>query len=129
MLPLIIFQLVTTSLKYGLNSSSSPGFAGLGLMLCGPFGKPHEGREMAKAAELIFEKPGMRSSAIYTIFVTQSFCYHWTSPLHDTIAPLLEGYQVGLELGDNDRACWCLIGRSYHLYFIGMELDSLQKEL
>eukprot|EP00985_Skeletonema_marinoi_P002786 scaffold1149_cov173-Skeletonema_marinoi.AAC.6 len=129
MLPLIIFQLVTTSLKYGLNSSSSPGFAGLGLMLCGPFGKPHEGREMAKAAELIFEKPGMRSSAIYTIFVTQSFCYHWTSPLQDTIAPLLEGYQVGLELGDNDRACWCLIGRSYHLYFIGMELDSLQKEL
>jgi len=63
MLPLIIFQLVTTSLKHGLNSRSSPEFAGLGTLLCGPFGKPHEGLEMAKAAELIVEKPGIRRNA------------------------------------------------------------------
>eukprot|EP00984_Skeletonema_dohrnii_P034357 scaffold33538_cov179-Skeletonema_dohrnii-CCMP3373.AAC.2 len=129
MLPLIIFQLVTTSLKHGLNSSSPPGFAALGLLLCGPFNKPHEGREMARAAELILEKPGMRSSATYTKFLTQSFCYHWTSPLQDTIEPLLEGYQRGVEIGDNDRACYCLGGRSYNLFYVGRALDSIQKEL
>eukprot|EP00984_Skeletonema_dohrnii_P035049 scaffold34601_cov142-Skeletonema_dohrnii-CCMP3373.AAC.5 len=48
MLPLVIFQTVTTSLKHGLSPSSSSGFALLGMMLCGPFGKPHEGREMAR---------------------------------------------------------------------------------
>eukprot|EP00984_Skeletonema_dohrnii_P000214 scaffold65_cov186-Skeletonema_dohrnii-CCMP3373.AAC.3 len=129
MLPLIIFQSVTTTLKHGLNSSSSPGFAGLGLLLCGPFGKPHEGREMARAAELILEKPGMNCSATYTKFLTQSFCYHWTSPLQDTIEPLLEGYQGGLEIGDTDRACWCFGGRMYCLFFAGRSLDSIQKEL
>eukprot|EP00985_Skeletonema_marinoi_P013694 scaffold6844_cov75-Skeletonema_marinoi.AAC.3 len=129
MLPLIIFQLVTTSLKHGLNSSSSSGFAGLGLLLCGPLAKPHEGREMARAAELILEKPGMRSSATYTKFLTQSFCYHWTSPLQDTIEPLLEGYQAGIEIGDNDRACYCLVGRGYNLFYVGRALDSIQKEL
>eukprot|EP00985_Skeletonema_marinoi_P020607 scaffold12312_cov106-Skeletonema_marinoi.AAC.1 len=129
MLPLVIFQLVTTSLKHGLNSSSSPAFARLGMLLCGPFGKPHEGLEMAKAAELILERPGMRSSTSNTIFVTQSFCYHWTSPLQDTIEPLLKGYQVGLEIGDTDRACSCLVGRVYFLYFISRSLDSIQKEL
>eukprot|EP00984_Skeletonema_dohrnii_P003657 scaffold1255_cov225-Skeletonema_dohrnii-CCMP3373.AAC.2 len=129
MFPLIIFQMVTTSLKHGLSSSSSPAFARLGMLLCGPFGKPHEGREMAKAAELILEKPGMRSSAIRTVFITQSFCYHWTSPLQDTIAPLLEGYQIGLEIGDTSSACWCLVCRIHYLCCVGRSLDCIQKEL
>eukprot|EP00985_Skeletonema_marinoi_P029474 scaffold27964_cov133-Skeletonema_marinoi.AAC.1 len=129
MLPLINFQSVTTSLKHGLSPSSSGAFAGLGMLLCGPFGKPHEGREMAKAAELILERPGMRSSTVNTIFGVQCFCYHWTSPLQDTIEPLLKGYQAGLEIGDTDRACSCLVGRVYFLYFISRSLDSIQKEL
>ncbi|KAK1740394.1 putative AAA ATPase [Skeletonema marinoi] len=129
MLPLIIFQSVTTSLKHGLSSSSPSGFAGLGMLLCGPFGKPHEGREMAKAAELILQKPGMRSRAVYTVFITQTFCYHWTSPLQDTIEPLLECYQIGLEIGDTDSACYCLLTRSYFRFFVGRALDSIQKEL
>ncbi len=131
MLPLIIFQGVTTALKHGIGSTSSSYFAGLGMLLCGPFGKPHEGLEMAKAAELIIEMRGklFQSGAVYTLFRTQGLCYHWTSPLQDTLAPLLKGYQVGLETGDNERAIWCLIIRSYHLYFIGRPLDSIQKEL
>ena len=52
-LPLIIFQGITISLKHGLNCSSSNDFAVLGMLLCGLFGKPHGGIEMAKAAELI----------------------------------------------------------------------------
>eukprot|EP00984_Skeletonema_dohrnii_P002037 scaffold682_cov105-Skeletonema_dohrnii-CCMP3373.AAC.7 len=129
MLPLVIFQSVTTSLKHGLSPTSSPAFARLGMLLCGPFGKPHEGREMAKAAELILERPGMRSSTSNTIFVTQTFCHHWTSPLQDTIAQLLKGYQVGLEIGDTVKACFCLVGRMYYLFFTGRTLDSIQQEL
>ena len=129
MLPLIIFQGVTNSLKYGLDSTSSSYFAGLGMLLCGPFGKPQEGLEMAKAAELILEKTGMRSSAANTVYLTQTFCYHWVSPLQETIAPLLNGYQIGLETGENERAGFCLANRSFHLFFIGRPLDSIQKEL
>eukprot|EP00985_Skeletonema_marinoi_P033211 scaffold40730_cov139-Skeletonema_marinoi.AAC.1 len=71
----------------------------------------------------------MRSSTSNTIFVTQTFCYHWTSPLQDTIEPLLKGYQVGLEIGDTVKACYCLVGRMYYLFFTGRTLDSIQKEL
>eukprot|EP00984_Skeletonema_dohrnii_P024624 scaffold13772_cov154-Skeletonema_dohrnii-CCMP3373.AAC.5 len=129
MLPLVIFPMVTTSLKHGLSPSSTVAFAALALLLCGRFGKPHEGCEMAKAAELILERPGMRRSTSNTIFVTHTFCYHWTSPLQDNIAPLLTGYQAGLEFGDNVFACWCLLGRCYRLFFIGRSLCSIQKEL
>ncbi len=131
MLPLIVFQGVTTALKHGIGSTSSSYFAGLGMLLCGPFGKPPEGLEMAKAAELIIEMRGklFQRGAVYTLFRTQGLCYHWTSPLQDTISPLLKGYQVGLETGDNERAIWCLLIRSYHLFFIGRPLESIQKEL
>jgi len=129
MLPLIIFLLVTTSLKHGLNPSSCDAFAGLGLLLCGPLGNPQKGREMAKAAELILAKPGMRRINSKTIFTVESFCYHWTAPLQDTIAPLLKGFQEGLEIGDTDSACSCLVARKYYLYYIGRSLDSIQHEL
>jgi hypothetical protein len=124
-----VFLGVTTSLKHGLNPSSPGAFAGLGLLLCGPFGTPQKGREMAKAAELILAKPGMRSSTSLTMFLTQSFCYNWTAPLHNTIAPLLKGFQEGLEIGDTENACSCLFIRSSYLYFIGRTLDSIQHEL
>jgi len=129
MLPLIIFLMVTTTLKHGLNPTSCDAFARLGLLLCGPFGKPHEGREMAKAAELILEQPGMHRITSKTIFVTQCFCFHWTAPLHDTIAPLLKGCEEGLATGDTDSACYCLVARSFNLYFVGRPLDSTQQEL
>ena len=129
MLPLIIFLMVTTTLKHGLNPTSCDAFARLGLLLCGPFGKPHEGREMAKAAELILKQPGMHRITSKTIFVTQCFCFHWTAPLHDTIAPLLKGCEEGLAAGDTDSACYCLVARSFNLYFVGRPLDSTQQEL
>ena len=64
-----------------------------------------------------------------TICITQSFCYHWTAPLHVTIAPLLKGFQEGLEIGDTGAACSCLVIRIECLYFIGRSLDSIQHEL
>jgi len=121
MLPLIIFQGVTTALKHGLSPSSSPTFAGLGMLFCGPLCKPQHAHKMAKAAELILAKSGTRSSVAHTntIFLTHTYCHHWISPIQDSIAPLLEGYQVGLEIGDTDRACFCLVVRSYRIYFMG----------
>eukprot|EP00984_Skeletonema_dohrnii_P035048 scaffold34601_cov142-Skeletonema_dohrnii-CCMP3373.AAC.4 len=65
----------------------------------------------------------------YTTFLTHTYCHHWTSPLHDTIEPLLKGYQVGFEVGDTDSACFCLASRMYNLFFIGRSLDNIQKEL
>ena len=29
---------------------------------------------------------------------------HWIAPVQDTLAPLLEGYQIGLRTGDNENA-------------------------
>jgi hypothetical protein len=44
-----------TSLIYGINASTCDAFTGFGVILCGGFGKIQQGREMAKAVELIIE--------------------------------------------------------------------------
>ena len=62
---------------------------------------------MGKAAELIVAKPGMSRTKSLTIFAVQGFIYHWTSSLQATLDPLLEGYRIGLDIGDNECAGLC----------------------
>ena len=68
---------------------------------------PQRGREMGKAAELIAAKPGMLQKQCRTIFAVHGFIYHWTSSLQATLNPLLQGYRIGLDIGDDECAGWC----------------------
>ena len=129
MVPINVFLMVKATLKHGLNPSSCFAFVCMGALLCGPFGKPHLGREMARAAELILQQPGMRQVTPKTTLVAHTFCYFWTSPLQDTIAPLLSVCKNGLAIGDSNSACNSLAARCYHLYFIGRSLENIQQEL
>lgn len=113
--PLIVFHLVRTSIKHGINSSSCDAFATFGLLLCGLFGKPEQGREMGKAVELLLAKPGMKGKQSKARYHCEAFINHWTAPIQGTLAPYLAGYQSGLELGDVESACFCLTFRAVHL--------------
>lgn len=97
--------------------------------LSAAFGKFDEGREMAKAVQLLLDKPGMQHKKSFAIFVLETFVYHWTSPLQGTLAPLLVGYQSGLETGDVERAGLNLVARSSTLWYSGRNLEGLQVEL
>ena len=70
MFPLIVFELLKASLKYGINSSSANAFACFGLILCA-FGKLQEGQEMSKAVKLILAKYGMSHMLSRCAFVCE----------------------------------------------------------
>ena len=67
--PLLIFAMVRASLEFGIDANSCDAFGGYGVILCGAFGKFQEDKKMARAVELMLEKPGdyarMKSAAIY----------------------------------------------------------------
>lgn len=109
MFSLLVFLLMETSLRYGINASSCDAFTGFGVILCGGFGKVQKGREMAKAAELIMSTPEMKRCKSRSIFVCEGLINHWTKPLKETLAPLLEGYRVGLDSGDGQSAGICQV--------------------
>jgi len=99
--PLIVYLNVKETIEYGINPATScNAFLGYGILLCGVFGDPQRGQEMALASALILAKDPLPKVESRCTFIVQGCISHWTSPLKDTIAPLLKGYQMGLEYGD-----------------------------
>eukprot|EP00578_Thalassiosira_sp_NH16_P023676 CAMPEP_0181082736 /NCGR_PEP_ID=MMETSP1071-20121207/3781_1 /TAXON_ID=35127 /ORGANISM="Thalassiosira sp., Strain NH16" /LENGTH=743 /DNA_ID=CAMNT_0023164343 /DNA_START=105 /DNA_END=2336 /DNA_ORIENTATION=+ len=123
MFALLVFLLMDTSLKYGINASSCDAFTGFGVILCGGFGKPQRGKEMAKVAELILAKPGMKRMTSRSVFVCEGLISHWTKPLRETLEPLLEAYKVGLECGDGQSAGICQSLHVTHSFYCGLPLE------
>lgn len=125
MFPLLIFEITNTSLDHGINASTCDAFTTFGILLSGPFGKPQQGREMAKAAELILStKPGASRMKSRSANVIEGFINHWTIPLRDTLTPLLEGYQHGRDSGDFESAKLCLGFRVMHTFHAGYALNT-----
>lgn len=102
-IPLVTFLLVRTSIKYGIDTSSCSAFGGFGAILI-LMQKFDRARDMAKAMELMLDDPDMIKVQSKVIFVSETYIYHWTSPIQGTLSPLLSGYQRGLEVGDVETA-------------------------
>ena len=106
MFPLISFRCVQDTIKHGVNRSSCDGLVTFGVLNSGVFGDPKKGREMGRAGELISDKPELKRMKSRVLFHVHGINYHNTSPLQGTLRPMLEGYQVGLQTGDTESACW-----------------------
>lgn len=124
---MIVFALVRASLKHGTNSASFVAFGGYGIIL-NNLGKLQEGREMARTVELLLAKPKMARMKSKSIFICEGMINHWTAPIQGTLAPLLQGYQTGLQSGDLESAALSLRFRVMALYYSGRQLDSLLVE-
>lgn len=59
---------------------------------------------MAKTVELLLAKPNMERMRSRSIFICEGMINHWTAPLQGILAPLLQGYQIGLQSGDLESA-------------------------
>jgi len=121
--PLPIFEITNITLEFGINASSCDAFTTFGILLSGPFGKPQQGRVMAKAAELIFAKPFATRMKSRSTFGIQGFINHWTMLLRETLTPLTEGYQHGRDIGDFESAKLCLGFRVVHTFHAGISLN------
>ncbi|MEH2157375.1 trifunctional serine/threonine-protein kinase/ATP-binding protein/sensor histidine kinase [Nostoc sp.] len=129
LLPQIILSEVNLSMQYGNAAASAFGYAWYGLIECGILGNIEAGYEFGQLALQVLEKFHSKELKSRTFFIVQTFINHWHQPLQDTIAPLTEAYQVGLETGDIEYAAWASYSCSFHGYFIGQELAELEKQM
>ncbi|MHC5936338.1 trifunctional serine/threonine-protein kinase/ATP-binding protein/sensor histidine kinase [Nostoc sp.] len=129
LLPQIILSEVNLSMQYGNAAASAFGYAWYGLIECGMLGNIQTGYEFGQLALQVLEKFHSKEFKARTVFIVQTFINHWHEPLQDTIAPLIEAYQVGLETGDIEYAAWASFVCSFHGYFIGQELAELEKQM
>ena len=60
--------------------------------------------------------------------IFQGFVYHWTTTtLQETLAPLLKGYQIGLDTGDVQSAGLNQLMHISHTYFAGRKLAEVDE--
>ena len=128
--PLINFLNVGTTLRYGISPANAcDAFGGFGILLCA-FGSPQRGCDMALAVQLILAKakPGELTHLISRTCLDQGFVYHWTTTtLQETLAPLLRGYQIGLDTGDVQSAGLNQLMHISHTYYAGQKLEEVDR--
>jgi predicted ATPase/signal transduction histidine kinase len=129
LLPPIILSEVNLSMQYGNAAASAFGYAWYGLIECGILGNIETGYKFGQLALQVLEKFQSKEFKARTFFIVQTFINHWHQSLQDTIAPLIEAYQVGLETGDIEYAAWASYTCSFHGYLMGQELTELEKQM
>ena len=126
MFPLLVFKMVTLSLKYGNAPLSSVGYAHYATIHCAVLGDMDSGYQYGQMAQALLERfqTKLYNSLISLIF--NAFISHWSEPIRESLTGLLEGIQSGLETGDVNNAGYCASVYSNYVFLSGEPLESVE---
>ncbi len=129
LLPAIIYTMVNLSVQYGNSPQAAVGYIYYGVLLNSFMGDTDSGYRFGQLAVRLVDKLNAREvkARVYSPFNT--VLRHWKAPLAKTIAPLLEGGQIGLETGDVEFASLCFKDRATHLFLMGERLETVEQQL
>ncbi|MBD2440276.1 ATP-binding sensor histidine kinase [Nostoc sp. FACHB-110] len=127
LLSLATFKQVELAIKHGNTEFTTVAYSLCGFMAFCAFNDFDLGFDFGQLSIDLLEK--LDAKALKGR-VFQAFYGHikaWHSHLRDTINPLLEGYQSGLETGDLEFASYNATLHCYHSYFAGTELGEMEQ--
>ncbi|BAY23936.1 serine/threonine protein kinase and signal transduction histidine kinase with GAF and PAS/PAC sensor [Calothrix sp. NIES-2100] len=129
MLPLFASKQVSLSIQYS-NALVSPfAYALYGFILCRTVGDIESGYEFGQLALRQLSQPDTQALKAKTLLSVNIFIIHWKKHFRETLQPLLEGYQSGLETGDSEFAAYCAEVYCLLCVFVGKELVELEREI
>ena len=129
LMPLLVSKQVNLSIQSG-NAVVSPfAYAFYGLILCGTSGNIEIGYEFGQLALNLLSHFNVHSLRARTLLIVNNFIIHWKEHIRNTIQPLLEAYQRGLEVGDLEFAAYCAHCYCFQLYAVGKELVEVEREM
>jgi predicted ATPase/tRNA A-37 threonylcarbamoyl transferase component Bud32 len=129
MMPLFVLRQVQISIRHGNHALSSFAYANYGLILCGILGDIPKGYAFGQLALQVGEKFGAHQVRTKTQFSVSTFISHAKEPLQDTLQPMLDAYQNGLETGDIEYAAWSTLGYAYTRFLMGVPLGELESDM
>jgi predicted ATPase/signal transduction histidine kinase len=128
MLPLIAYTLVNLSIQFGNSAFSAFGYTFYGLVLCGSPTGIERGYRFGQLGLKLLELFNARNLYAKVINIFDVFVRHWREPVRQTIAPLREAIQVGLEVGDVEYACYNATSYCNYLFFVGEPLEQVNQQ-
>ncbi len=127
--PILIFEQVRLSVKYGNTSASSSGYGGYGLVLCGVTGEMRHGALYAQLAKDIVEKYDAREEFAKAHLISNVFVRHWSMPLPESQNTTNEIYLRGVEAGDYVFAAYGAEVYCFMHLFAGTPLNQFYEEV
>ncbi|WP_190404442.1 GAF domain-containing sensor histidine kinase [Pseudanabaena mucicola] len=126
--PLIVLKQIELSLNYGTTPETAYAFSTYGLILC-ITGDIPKGNASADVAIALLDKFKALKFKTKIFNLVYHFVRPWQHHIGKTLAPLLEGYQSGLESGDTEFAAYCAFNYCQLLYFSGANLEKVNQEM
>ena len=127
LMAVLLFLQVRLLLKHGHNIWSASIFNTFGLVCCGILNDPKRGYEYGLMAQTLFEKFPAKSMQCRVLLIFNIFIKHWREPLANTLQPIAQAFQTGLQTGDFEYAAIGGLLYGEHRYFQGLDLIELNR--
>ncbi len=129
LMPLIIYKLISLSVRHGNTPMSTYAYATHGQQLCAGSGEIVNGYHFGSLALNLLEQFHGRELVARASFIVHGFIRYWREPLADTLEPLQAAHRVGLENGDLVFSANAAFVYSVHSYFLGKDLKLCAREM
>ena len=130
---LLLLLLVTTgirlSLRYGNCNESAFFYSAYGMILCGFLGRINKGHEFGKLASELSKEDETRPIKAKVNTMTSCFIDHWKAHFHEVKEEAIEGYNVGVQVGDFEYASHCATIHLLEILYTGVELKTVEKQI
>jgi predicted ATPase/signal transduction histidine kinase/tRNA A-37 threonylcarbamoyl transferase component Bud32/PAS domain-containing protein len=127
--PLIILQMVNLSIDYGNNDLSAFAYAGYSNILGGIIMDIDSSYEFVKLALNLLDKFPNPLIRCKTTFMANTSIRFRKIHLQETIQPLLDAYELGIDTGDIEFAGYSILHHCDHCFFTSMPLPELERKL
>ena len=121
--PLLGFERILLSIKYGNNGDSQIGYVSYGLIMSGVLGKVDLGDGFGQLALALSEKYSSSRSRVYCVYY--AFVGPWKHGLKDKLSAYIQVYNMGIESGEFEFAAYNLQMYCMVNYFIGIPLPKV----
>ncbi len=129
LLPVIVFESIRLSLKYGNAEASIFGYAGYGILLCAVMNRFDEAAKFGRLALQLMERRNLKSVEARIKSTVHGFITHWSGHSSNILEHLLTAHEAGLETGDYQFASVCASMYCHCSFHCGNELHQLFREI
>jgi len=125
--PLCILKMIELCLKYGNSPLASYAYVTYSMIACGALGEIDSGYRFGKLALDLIDISDYKQLKSKIYFCFYNFARHWKYPLKEARGYFIEAYQIGIESGDIEYACYNIFGLTLNLFWSGESLEYISK--
>jgi predicted ATPase len=125
---LVLARQFRWTMRYGVDVCSPVALNGYGLLMMAVLGDFQSGAKYAELSLLMLQRLKTKATESATLRGAHFFILPWTKPLQLALKPLTDGYEVGMQVGDTESACECLLNLISTLLVSGKSLHQIDED-